>query len=200
VADLPGTVHFIAQAPAFALVRFRDAKRRTSRAMKTTCRGNPRRRNSAWRVWRLRRRPDHGIVAINSSRVLLNRAATARCEHLRLSIGIAEPYKVQRWCLGNEMDGPWQIGHMSAFEYGAKAADAARQMRAGRSSLKLVACGRAARACLHILNGIAKFSSNAMNTWMGFHCTAILKMRNAGRRQRKIPGDEPSMEKQIARP
>src|SRR5260370_19778173 len=55
--------------------------------------------------------------------------------------GIAEPYKVQRWCLGNEMDGPWQIGHMSAFEYGMKAADAARQMRAVDPSLKLVACG-----------------------------------------------------------
>jgi alpha-N-arabinofuranosidase len=39
------------------------------------------------------------------------------------------------------MDGPWQIGHMSAFEYGMKAADAARQMRYVDPSLKLVACG-----------------------------------------------------------
>src|ERR1700757_1960614 len=31
--------------------------------------------------------------------------------------GVAEPYNVKRWCLGNEMDGPWQIGHMSAVEY-----------------------------------------------------------------------------------
>ncbi|HKV26213.1 MAG TPA: alpha-N-arabinofuranosidase [Candidatus Acidoferrum sp.] len=55
--------------------------------------------------------------------------------------GIAEPYKVQHWCLGNEMDGPWQIGHMTATEYGLKAEDAARQMRYVDPSLKLVACG-----------------------------------------------------------
>ena len=60
---------------------------------------------------------------------------------LRREHGIAEPHKIQSWCLGNEMDGPWQIGHMSATEYGLKAADAARQMRYVDHSLKLVACG-----------------------------------------------------------
>jgi alpha-N-arabinofuranosidase len=60
---------------------------------------------------------------------------------LRRQHGIAAPYDVQHWCLGNEMDGPWQIGHMSATDYGFKAADAARQMRAVDPSLKLVACG-----------------------------------------------------------
>jgi alpha-N-arabinofuranosidase len=60
---------------------------------------------------------------------------------LRRKNGIAEPYKVEKWCLGNEMDGPWQIGHMSATEYGMKAQDAARQMRYIDPSLKLIACG-----------------------------------------------------------
>jgi alpha-L-arabinofuranosidase len=60
---------------------------------------------------------------------------------LRRKHGYAEPYKVQRWCLGNEMDGPWQIGHMLATEYGMKAADAARQMHYVDPSLKLIACG-----------------------------------------------------------
>ena len=60
---------------------------------------------------------------------------------LRRQHGVAEAHKVEHWCLGNEMDGPWQIGHMSATEYGYKAADAARQMRAVDPSLKLVACG-----------------------------------------------------------
>ena len=64
-----------------------------------------------------------------------------RWSDLRRQNGIAEPYKVQHWCLGNEMDGPWQIGHMTAAEYGMKAADAARQMRDVDSSLKLIACG-----------------------------------------------------------
>lgn len=60
---------------------------------------------------------------------------------LRREHGIADPHRVQNWCLGNEMDGPWQIGHMSAAEYGMKAADAARQMRYVDHSLKLIACG-----------------------------------------------------------
>jgi len=64
-----------------------------------------------------------------------------RWSDLRRKNGIAEPYKVRNWCLGNEMDGPWQIGHMTATEYGFKAADAARQMRYVDPSLTLIACG-----------------------------------------------------------
>ena len=60
---------------------------------------------------------------------------------LRRKHGVAEPYKVKRWCLGNEMDGPWQIGHMTATEYGMKAQDAARQMRYVDPALQLIACG-----------------------------------------------------------
>ncbi len=60
---------------------------------------------------------------------------------LRRKHGVADAYHVKNWCLGNEMDGPWQIGHMSATEYGEKAADAARQMRYVDSSLNLIACG-----------------------------------------------------------
>jgi alpha-N-arabinofuranosidase len=60
---------------------------------------------------------------------------------LRRSHGVEQPYKVEHWCLGNEMDGPWQIGHMTAAEYGLKAQDAARQMHAVDPTLKLIACG-----------------------------------------------------------
>jgi alpha-L-arabinofuranosidase len=60
---------------------------------------------------------------------------------LRRTHGVEQPYKVEHWCLGNEMDGPWQIGHMTATEYGMKAQDAARQMRYVDPSLKLIACG-----------------------------------------------------------
>src|SRR5205809_962747 len=48
---------------------------------------------------------------------------------LRRKHGQAEPYNVKYWCLGNEMDGPWQIGHVTATEYGMQAQDTARQMR-----------------------------------------------------------------------
>ena len=60
---------------------------------------------------------------------------------LRRKHGVADPHNVRHWCLGNEMDGPWQIGHMEASEYGLKAADAARQMRAIDPSVRLIACG-----------------------------------------------------------
>jgi len=60
---------------------------------------------------------------------------------LRRQHGYEEPHRIKYWCLGNEMDGPWQIGHMVAVDYGRKAADAARQMRVIDPSLKLIACG-----------------------------------------------------------
>jgi alpha-N-arabinofuranosidase len=60
---------------------------------------------------------------------------------LRRKHGVAEPYKIKHWCLGNEMDGPWQVGHMTASEYGYKAQDAARQMHYIDPSLQLIACG-----------------------------------------------------------
>jgi alpha-L-arabinofuranosidase len=64
-----------------------------------------------------------------------------RWSDLRRQHGVSDPWKVQHWCLGNEMDGPWQIGHMSATEYGQRAEDAARQMRYVDPDLKLIACG-----------------------------------------------------------
>ncbi len=60
---------------------------------------------------------------------------------LRRKHGYAEPHNVKHWCLGNEMDGPWQIGHMTATEYGMKAQDAARQMHYVDHSVELIACG-----------------------------------------------------------
>jgi alpha-N-arabinofuranosidase len=60
---------------------------------------------------------------------------------LRRAHGFEEPHNVKFWCVGNEMDGPWQIGHLPAREYGLKATDAARQMRAIDPNIKLIACG-----------------------------------------------------------
>ena len=49
--------------------------------------------------------------------------------------------KVPLWCLGNEMDGPWQIGHLSAAEYGTKARQAAHMMKLVDPSIELVVSG-----------------------------------------------------------
>ncbi|MGH9452811.1 MAG: alpha-N-arabinofuranosidase, partial [Terriglobia bacterium] len=60
---------------------------------------------------------------------------------LRRSHGYEQPHNVKYWCIGNEMDGPWQLGHVPAREYGIKARDAAHQMRSVDPTVKLVACG-----------------------------------------------------------
>jgi alpha-N-arabinofuranosidase len=70
-----------------------------------------------------------------------NVAKGTKWSDLRRQHGVEKPHNVKYWCLGNEMDGSWQIGHLSAREYGQKAADAARQMRAIDPSVQLVACG-----------------------------------------------------------
>lgn len=60
---------------------------------------------------------------------------------LRAANGHPEPYGVELWCLGNEMDGPWQIGHRPAADYARDALQAARAMRAVDRTIELVACG-----------------------------------------------------------
>lgn len=60
---------------------------------------------------------------------------------LRRTNGSADPYGVKVWCLGNEMDGPWQIGHKTAQEYGRLAVETAKAMRWVDPSLELVVCG-----------------------------------------------------------
>jgi alpha-N-arabinofuranosidase len=60
---------------------------------------------------------------------------------LRKANGHAEPFGVKHWCLGNEMDGPWQVGHKTAEEYGRIANEVAKTMRAFDKSLELIVCG-----------------------------------------------------------
>jgi alpha-N-arabinofuranosidase len=69
-----------------------------------------------------------------------NGTDTALADRRRAN-GRPEPYDVRLWCLGNEMDGPWQIGHKTANEYGRIAAETARAMRMFDPDLTLVACG-----------------------------------------------------------
>lgn len=59
----------------------------------------------------------------------------------RIANGAVDPYGIRMWCLGNEMDGPWQLGHGTAREYGRLAVKTARAMRQVDPTLELVACG-----------------------------------------------------------
>ncbi|MFD3607048.1 alpha-N-arabinofuranosidase [Streptomyces atroolivaceus] len=64
----------------------------------------------------------------------------------RIGHGDKDPFGIRLWCLGNEMDGPWQTGHKTAEEYGRLAAETARAMRQIDPSVQLVACGSSSRA------------------------------------------------------
>lgn len=70
-----------------------------------------------------------------------NFARGTKWSDLRRAHGYEQPHKVEYWCMGNEMDGPWQMGHMPAREYGRKARDCARQIRVVDPNTKLIACG-----------------------------------------------------------
>ncbi len=60
---------------------------------------------------------------------------------LRRSHGYEQPHNIKLWCLGNEMDGPWQIGHKTASEYARAALESAKIMKWVDPSIELVACG-----------------------------------------------------------
>ena len=49
---------------------------------------------------------------------------------LRVAHGAPEPHGIRLWCLGNEMDGPWQTGHKTATEYARLATETARAIKA----------------------------------------------------------------------
>ena len=70
-----------------------------------------------------------------------NYAKGTKWSELRRSHGYDQPHKVKYWCLGNEMDGPWQMGRLTAREYGRKARDIAQQARVIDPEVKLIACG-----------------------------------------------------------
>jgi alpha-L-arabinofuranosidase len=64
----------------------------------------------------------------------------------RAANGSPDPFNVRMWCLGNEMDGPWQLGHRSAEDYGKIASQVAKAMRQMDPNLELVACGSSSRS------------------------------------------------------
>ena len=60
---------------------------------------------------------------------------------MRIRNGVKDPFGIKLWCLGNEMDGPWQMGHKTAYEYGRIANEAGKMMKWVDPSIELVACG-----------------------------------------------------------
>ena len=85
-----------------------------------------------------------GTRGIEEARNILeycNHKSGSYWSDLRRKNGAKEPFKIKTWCLGNEMDGPWQMGAKTADEYGRIAAEAAKMMKWTDESIELVACG-----------------------------------------------------------
>ena len=70
-----------------------------------------------------------------------NRPSGSKYADLRMKNGSPEPYHIKLWCLGNEMDGPWQLGHVPADQYAVIAQQTAKMMRFTDPSVELVVCG-----------------------------------------------------------
>ncbi len=70
-----------------------------------------------------------------------NAPAGTRYSNLRSENGSPQPHAVKLWCLGNEMDGPWQLGHVPADHYAIRAKQAAMMMKSVDPSIELVVCG-----------------------------------------------------------
>ena len=87
----------------------------------------------------------------------------------RAANGGREPHAVPVWCLGNEMDGPWQLGHVPAEQYAIRAQQAAKMMKDCDRTIATVACGSSApgmptfldwdRAVLEHLGNLADYVS-----------------------------------------
>ena len=79
---------------------------------------------------------------------------------MRRKNGFDKPFGIKLWCLGNEMDGEWQVGHKTAHEYGRLATETSKAMKAIDPSIKTILCG-------------SSLSSMPMTVWITFHCISI---------------------------
>ena len=82
-----------------------------------------------------------GIDAARNYVEYCNHPGGSYWSDLRKTHGYEDPHNIKVWCLGNEMDGPWQIGHKTAEEYGRLACESAKAMKWVDPSIELVVCG-----------------------------------------------------------
>ena len=87
------------------------------------------------------RGPDEAIALVE----YCNHKSGSKYADMRISHGYKDPWGVKLWCLGNEMDGPWQMCAKTAEEYGRVANEAAKMMKWVDSSIETVLCGSSSR-------------------------------------------------------
>ena len=124
-----------------------------------------------------------------------NGPAGTRYADMRAANGSVEPYAVRLWCLGNEMDGPWQLGHVPADQYAIRAQQAAKMMKDGDPSVKLVACG----SCTPDLATYMEWDRQVLE-YLGDWADYVSLHRYVGNRDRDTPdylGITGSIDRQI---
>lgn len=82
-----------------------------------------------------------GIDAARNYLEYCNHPGGTYYSDLRKKHGYENPHNIKTWCLGNEMDGPWQVGHKTADEYGRLALETGKAMKLVDPSIELVSCG-----------------------------------------------------------
>ena len=95
---------------------------------------------------------------------------------LRKSHGYKDPHNIKLWCLGNEMDGPWQMGHKTASEYGRIAAETSRLMKFMDPTIETVACGSSNLTMPTFGSWNIRFWTNAMMRWITFLYTSTTEI------------------------
>jgi alpha-N-arabinofuranosidase len=93
-----------------------------------------------------------------------NESANTCWAQQRRKNGRDKPWDVKIWGLGNEIDGPWQLGHKNADDYAKFALEAAKAMRRADGSIKLIA------------SGSSNFGPGA--DWVGWNRTVLERLKN----------------------
>ena len=93
----------------------------------------------------------------------------SRYADMRIANGHTAPHDIKLWCLGNEMDGPWQLGHVPAKDYAIRAQQAAKMMKDTDRSIRCIVCGSSGihmdtymewdREVLEYIGGLADYIS-----------------------------------------
>ena len=102
-----------------------------------------------------------GIEAACNLLEYCNHPSGTKYSDLRVKHGVKDPHNIKVWCLGNEMDGPWQTGHKTADEYGHLADETAKAMKQMTVSITSPCTSTTATA-----STIPQTSSPRATTWI----------------------------------
>lgn len=94
-----------------------------------------------------------------------NFAGNSYWSNLRRANGTEKPHDIRLWCLGNEMDGVWEIGHKTATAYGLIANEAAEMMKLVDPTIEVVVCG----SCTRFQDSFGSWDAEVLN-----HCYDIV--------------------------